>query len=924
MRSRILLGCGLVTAALLVFESCKDVAGPVPVDAVTVSVNSLDLVRGETEQLSAVAHDVAGDPLDRTINWSSSAPDIATVTNGLVAAVSPGTALITASVEGKSASVPVSVEDGGVVGPSGGTISNVGGSVQLSVPPAAVLSTSRLFIIPASNFPASARLVRGSMFEIRNAPRGRSGAEAFSQAVTLTIRYDPADIGHTNESGLSIFRAVASGWQQLDQSRVNTALHTVAASVMNFGVYAILVEPSVASVGISPSAPALRVRDQVNFSATVRDADGNSLSGRTIAWSTSDATILNLDATTGAATALAPGTVVVTAACEGMTATTTIHVTSGPAAKIKMGEGDKQSALAGATVPISPSVIVTDLDGFAVSGVHVTFSVTAGGGSITGSDAVTDDNGVARVGSWTLGSGGALNTLAATLSGAAGSPVVFSANAQPIISASPPAAIAIFAGDGQVALPNTAVAIRPAVKVTDSAGNPVSGVTVTFSIRSGDGSITGAQAVSDAGGIATVGSWTLGPGGGNSLFATLTGVSGSPLIFVATASTSAPPPPAPAPPPQPSGPAVAISLYAGDGQTAVAGFAVPVRPAVRITDAAGLPVAGVAVTFSIRSGGGSIDQPTAVSDGNGIATVGAWVLGAVGGNSLFATASGLSGSPIIFVATGTTPPGSTVRIVTFGDSNTDFGFVGTNASPVVASYISSQTNIRLSPDAPNSPYQLAGKIEARWRAQSSKTFIAVNHGISATSSGGGRTPRTAPNARTEVGGVTRFAGEVLGAAYPWSGGEYCPPPPPADPTSCYYPSGAISRVRAFSPGSNDFVYVSMGTNDQAAAIDPAGTAANLEWMIDQWVNTGHGADHFILTTLAPASGNTSIPQTNNLIRALAARRAVRLVDLGDYTSIDGLTWKSSTYTVDGMHYSEAVRDWIADQVASYLLAIAPK
>src|SRR4029077_17740290 len=100
-----------------------------------------------------------------------------------------------------------------------------------------------------------------------------------------------------------------------------------------------------------------------------------------------------------------------------------------------------------------------------------------------------------------------------------------------------------------------------------------------------------------------------------------------------------------------------------------------------------------------------------------------------------------------------------------------------NSTPVTASYISSAFDIRLAPNSPNSPYQLAGKIEARWRAQSSKTIVAVNHGISATSTGGGRTPRGAPNAQTQVNGVSRFAGEALGAAYPWSGGE---------PTNTFY------------------------------------------------------------------------------------------------------------------------------------------
>jgi hypothetical protein len=653
------------------------------------------------------------------------------------------------------------------------------------------------------------------------------------------------------------------------------------------------------------------------------DADGKTLSGRTVTWSTSNAGVLKIDASTGVATAVAPGSAVVTVSCSKMSATASVTVTPGAPAKIRMGEGDQQSAPAGTKLPISPSVVVTDFDDFAVAGAHVTFTVASGGGSITGGDAVTDANGVARVASWTLGTSSVNNSLAATLNGADGNPVVFSATAQqiapPIVLFGPPSAISIFAGDGQSAPANTAVPIRPAVKVTDADGKPVPGITVTFSMRSGGGSITGDQAVTDSTGIATIGSWTLGPGGGNSIFATLANVTGSPLVFVATATTTS------------SGggsggsggggggsnngPPVTIAVFAGDGQSAVTGMPVAVRPAVKITDANGVGVPGVAVTFSMRSGDGSISQPNATSDANGVATIGAWVLGTVGGNSIFATANGLTGSPVIFVATSTLPPNSVVRIITFGDSNTDFGFAGTNPIPVVAAYVSSADN-RLPSSAPNSPYQLAGKIEARWRAQSTKTIVAVNHGISATSTGAGRTPRGAPNAQTQVDGISRFAGEVLGAAYPWSGGE---------PTNGFYTSGAIMRVQSFSPGSNDFVYVSMGTNDPAANMTPANTAANLEWMIDQWVNSGHSPDHFILTTLAPANGISAIPQINTLIRDLATKRSVRLVDLAARTSNDnGLTWTSSSDTVDGLHYSETVRDWLADQVVSYMLAIVPK
>jgi subtilisin family serine protease len=75
---------------------------------------------------------------------------------------------------------------------------------------------------------------------------------------------------------------------------------------------------------------------------------------------------------------------------------------------------------------------------------------------------------------------------------------------------------------------------------------------------------------------------------------------------------------------------------------------------VVVTDADNNPVAGVPVTFQVTAGGGSVDPTTPInSDANGVATVTSWTLGASpGANSLSATASALSGSPVVFDATG--------------------------------------------------------------------------------------------------------------------------------------------------------------------------------------------------------------------------------------------------------------------------------
>ncbi|MEI7815170.1 MAG: hypothetical protein WCJ13_10320, partial [Coriobacteriia bacterium] len=96
-----------------------------------------------------------------------------------------------------------------------------------------------------------------------------------------------------------------------------------------------------------------------------------------------------------------------------------------------------------------------------------------------------------------------------------------------------------------------------------------------------------------------------------------------------------------------------LNISGGNGQSATAGIAVSTAPAVLVTDAKGNPVSGVAVTFAVASGSGSITGPTAATNSSGIATVGSWTLGTTAGsNTLTATGTGVTGSPVTFTATG--------------------------------------------------------------------------------------------------------------------------------------------------------------------------------------------------------------------------------------------------------------------------------
>ena len=124
-------------------------------------------------------------------------------------------------------------------------------------------------------------------------------------------------------------------------------------------------------------------------------------------------------------------------------------------------------------------------------------------------------------------------------------------------------------------------------------------------------------------------------------------------------------------PTQPSGPAAGtVTAYLGNNQPGLVGYGVNVRPAVRLVDTLGNPRAGVAVTFAVTGGGGSVTGGTTSTNANGVAQVGQWTLGGSPGvNAMTATVSAgvgrVIGSPVVFKDTALAQ-GLTIQVQYFG------------------------------------------------------------------------------------------------------------------------------------------------------------------------------------------------------------------------------------------------------------------
>ena len=89
--------------------------------------------------------------------------------------------------------------------------------------------------------------------------------------------------------------------------------------------------PAVASVVVTPgSAPLVSLGETVQLTASAQDASGNTLSGKTFTWSSSDANITTVSAS-GLVTAIANGVATITATTDNVSGTANLTVAPAPA-----------------------------------------------------------------------------------------------------------------------------------------------------------------------------------------------------------------------------------------------------------------------------------------------------------------------------------------------------------------------------------------------------------------------------------------------------------------------------------------------------------------------------------------------------------------------------------------------------------------
>jgi uncharacterized protein YjdB len=254
------------------------------VEHVTITIDRPIAAVGEVARATAMATYAAGSSTDltATASWSSSDPAVATVERGMITAVAPGQAIITATVGGKSGSATLTVSAGGAT--------LIG--VAIDPGPLAIdVGESVTFVL---------------MAEYDSGDRIDVSAQAVWTAAGGVTMNGPVATGVS--AGIATIQVSFQGASDEASLTVRTPVTIVALEV-------------------SPSSLALAPGGSAQLVATAIGSDGSRQILGTATWRTSNASIATV-ATSGSVSGVAAGQATITAAFGGLEGTSSVVVSS--------------------------------------------------------------------------------------------------------------------------------------------------------------------------------------------------------------------------------------------------------------------------------------------------------------------------------------------------------------------------------------------------------------------------------------------------------------------------------------------------------------------------------------------------------------------------------------------------------------------
>ncbi|MDQ2768758.1 MAG: Ig-like domain-containing protein, partial [Gemmatimonadota bacterium] len=412
-----------------------------PIAALSITPSSSTIAAGGTVQLTAHATDASGNALTgRSVAWESSNNSIATLTTGgLVTGVHVGSATITATAEGKSATASMNVGAGAVA-----SVAVTPGSIGLAA---------------GNSQQLSATLKDGVGNVITGPPISWSSSNS--------------SVGTVSSSGL------------VTASRAGSVTITATTSGKSGSATLIVSAGAISSVTVSPSSLSLVAGGTQDLSAVAKDGSGNILSGQTIAWSSSDASV-GAVSSSGTVTAGQAGTATITAAAGGKSGSATLSVSAGAVNSVTITPGSA-SIIAGASQQLTATA--RDASGNVISGQSIAWTTSdATIVAVSSSGVVTGGH----VGQATITAAGGGKSDAAT--------VAVSAGAVNAITISPPSGSVQAGSTMQLAAQATDVAGNAVASATFSWTSSSTSIATTSStglvtgVAAGSANITAAAA----------------------------------------------------------------------------------------------------------------------------------------------------------------------------------------------------------------------------------------------------------------------------------------------------------------------------------------------------------------------------------------------------------------------------------------------
>ena len=308
-------GSATITAASAGISGRAILTVTAPVASVTVTPATVTQNVAGAQQLAATLKDAIGNVLTgRPVTWASSNTAVATVSStGLETGVAVGTATITATSGGVSGASAITVN-----ATKPGTVGDL--AVAARTDTSVTLSFSE--VSDGAGKPAS--------YDVRYGAGAISwGSAAEVSRGSCTVPLAGTAIG-AKRTCTVLGLTASTGYQfQLVAFRGTLNVNAVFGSLSNVagGSTAAPALAPVAVVTLSPGSISQLVGATQQLTATLKDASGNNLLGRTITWTSSSPAVAQVNAS-GLESGVGAGTATITATSEGVSGTSAVTVTA--------------------------------------------------------------------------------------------------------------------------------------------------------------------------------------------------------------------------------------------------------------------------------------------------------------------------------------------------------------------------------------------------------------------------------------------------------------------------------------------------------------------------------------------------------------------------------------------------------------------